>query len=608
MGTQADKETSRTSPPPAEAQSRVLVVDDEFAVRMLLANVLKRECDCEVMEATDGLDAQPILLREHPDVVVTDLRMPRMGGLALLQWATENGLRPVWIILSGAGSFRDAVKAIHLGAFDYIPKPMESNDSLVITVRNALRQRKLERERARLLREVEQRNTRLRSQVCHLDRACRLLSEQAKTIEQDLHRAERIQRALLPQHPPAMEGLAFHSAYRTSRHVGGDLYDILPIGPRQVAFYVADAAGHGVSAAMLSVLLKNRICPCEGRPPRPRQPRDVLEDLNRCLVAECKAPGLFITCAYGLLEGEPRRLTVASAGHCPALLARPDGAIESIEHTGPAMGLRADARYEQCESPFGEGARLLLYTDGLLDALAAQAAGGVERLCDLLRGDRGAGKDLVGRVLSAAGGEPHADDMTVLLVAAAGEPSSLDHGQQRDVSAEPPAETAAEGDGGLLVGERDGRFVVSVEGKGDWTHSTVLHDACQDVLEEGQAVRMDLSHCPQVDSTFLGTVHELTVEAEQRRVPIDIDGVQDPVRRQFEELGMEQALQHMHPTAPDRPPQMTPLAAGGSDDNAHRRRIISAHEHLAALNATHREEFLRLVQAMRKEMELCQSR
>jgi len=95
--------------------------------------------------------------------------------------------------------------------------------------------------------------------VQKLEEACHLLCAQANVIHEDLHRAELIQRALLPQTLPGLKGFSINSIYRPCENVGGDTYDVTRVNDDHLALCIADAAGHGVSAAMLAVLFKNRL-------------------------------------------------------------------------------------------------------------------------------------------------------------------------------------------------------------------------------------------------------------------------------------------------------------------------------------------------------------
>ncbi len=238
---------------------KILIVDDTKGVRQMLIRILRSERTYEVQEACNGLEAKEKLIADDFDLVITDLNMPGINGLQLMAWALEDRPGATWIILSGFGTFETAIEAIHLGAFDFVPKPLESRTGFRITVRNALAQKRMRDEMNRLNAELIDTNELLHERVGQLESACNLLGDQAEVISEDLQRAERIQRALLPNHVPEVEGFAAAAVYRPSQSIGGDLYDIFPLDDQRVAFVIADAAGHGVSAAMLSVLFKTRL-------------------------------------------------------------------------------------------------------------------------------------------------------------------------------------------------------------------------------------------------------------------------------------------------------------------------------------------------------------
>ncbi len=175
-----------------------------------------------------------------------------------------------------------------------------------------------------------------------------MLCEQAGIIESGLRRAELIQRALLPHVAPAVVGLAVDAVYRPSLNVGGDLYDVVAIGPNHLAAYIADAAGHGVSAAMLAVLFKHRLAMMDHEY-RPNAPAEALSMLNTAIRAECSAPGLFVTAAYCLLDTQSREIVIASAGPSPPGPPRAAGAPGGGQHHGAgprplAAGRPADDR------------------------------------------------------------------------------------------------------------------------------------------------------------------------------------------------------------------------------------------------------------------------
>ena len=133
-------------------QARVLVVEDDTAVRTLLAWRLRRQ-GCTVEEAEDGVEALSLNERSIPDVVVTDMAMPRLDGLGLLKAIREKDPDLPVIILTGHGSLENAIQALREGGlFDYLMKPLSDVTLLEVAVGRALEVRQL---RA-LAREVDQ--------------------------------------------------------------------------------------------------------------------------------------------------------------------------------------------------------------------------------------------------------------------------------------------------------------------------------------------------------------------------------------------------------------------------------------------------------------------
>ena len=182
---------------------------------------------------------------------------------------------------------------------------------------------------------------------------------------------------------PSLGGFHVETLYRPGCHVGGDLYDVSAVDDRHAALLVADACGHGVSAAMLSVLFKQRLRLRDETTGELIRPARALAEVNVAL-AESAVPGMFVTVAYCLLDTETGDVTVASAGHPPVLWAREGGAVEAIERTGPALGVDREARYRETRIRLDRGDRLLLFSDGVLGVQGA----GLGRLRDIVQNAR----------------------------------------------------------------------------------------------------------------------------------------------------------------------------------------------------------------------------
>lgn len=273
-------------------------------------------------------------------------------------------------------------------------------------------------EKERLLDELQ------KSSVELLDRLCEL-EHKSETIRNDLEQARIIQRALLPADPPRVKGVHVNALYRPGMSVGGDLYDVTVLADGRLALYVADAAGHGVAAAMLSVIFKQRLRMCDPKG-HSLTPSEVLRHINKQLSEDVLTQGLFLTTTYVLFDPKTGELRVASAGHTPILLMRSSGESILLKRTGPALGIAEAAEFSEHHMNLEKGDRLILYTDGLIDGLDSTSD---ERIVTLLEpavtGDSRDGPNRLrslyrdvedrARRQANAGGR---DDVTILMLVA----------------------------------------------------------------------------------------------------------------------------------------------------------------------------------------------
>lgn len=135
----------------------ILIVDDEESIRQTLGGILEDE-GYEVYSAEDGSQALIIASEEHPDVILLDIWMPGMDGIATLQRLRENHPPPEVIMITGHGTIETAVQAIKLGAYDFIQKPLDMH-KVLITIQNVLNYRRLEQENLFLKQKLEARYT-----------------------------------------------------------------------------------------------------------------------------------------------------------------------------------------------------------------------------------------------------------------------------------------------------------------------------------------------------------------------------------------------------------------------------------------------------------------
>lgn len=186
-------------------------------------------------------------------------------------------------------------------------------------------------------------------------------------LEADLRLARKIQESFLPQKLPQVPGLQFEAHYVPALHVGGDFYDIIGLGPTRIGILVGDISGKGVSAALLMAKLTSDIRLLSRSFARPS---DVLTEANRMLM-ESGQDAMFATVLYIVLDLERRTFTVANAGHQPPLVCsrRFSGISELDDCTAVALGVVPDTVYPQEVYQLVPGDVVLLYTDGINEAM-----------------------------------------------------------------------------------------------------------------------------------------------------------------------------------------------------------------------------------------------
>jgi phosphoserine phosphatase RsbU/P len=204
--------------------------------------------------------------------------------------------------------------------------------------------------------------------------------QQLKAIRQELEIARRIQMSILPAGAPESDAFCVAARYRPMTSVAGDFYEFLHDGDGRLGLLVADVSGHGVPAALIASMVKVAVQAQRGRQD---EPAALLAGVNQALCGN--AQNQFVTAAYVFLDEVRAEFRYAAAGHPPMLLLR-DGGVTQIEENGLVMALMPAAVYTSTTQKLRRGDRLLLYTDGLLEAAnASDEEFGYERLSRVLR-------------------------------------------------------------------------------------------------------------------------------------------------------------------------------------------------------------------------------
>lgn len=185
-------------------------------------------------------------------------------------------------------------------------------------------------------------------------------------LHEELHLAATVQRELLPQKLPEDAEVEFASLYHPATYVSGDLFDARVIDENRVAFFIADAVGHGVPAALITMMLSRALLnelAIGAASGGDISPAACLSGLNKELCQHAAGNYRFATAVCGVLDKRDFSIRLSGAGHPPSLLLHA-GEMKSIESQGPLLGVFAEAEYADETIELVPGATLLLYTDG----------------------------------------------------------------------------------------------------------------------------------------------------------------------------------------------------------------------------------------------------
>jgi sigma-B regulation protein RsbU (phosphoserine phosphatase) len=246
--------------------------------------------------------------------------------------------------------------------------------------------------------------------------------------------ARTLQQTLLPPRMPHVPGIEFSAFYHPAplQEVGGDFYDVFPLGGRRWAVSIGDVSGKGVRAAALTSLARYAL---RGAAIQTTDPSVVLAALNETIAADQRGQDVprYCTAVFGVIEqtgSGSATVRLANGGHPPAVICRADGSIERLTASGPMLGWLPESRYPTVETILAPGDGLLFYTDGITDARRYGQRFGEGRLAAALA-DRphNNAKSLVRwvRNLMNEFDPPGYDDVAVISISVEPQPASKPH-------------------------------------------------------------------------------------------------------------------------------------------------------------------------------------
>ncbi len=323
--------------------ARILVVDDEKSIQILLSELLTRDSH-EVKTAGSGGQACAMIEKEDFDLVISDLHMARHSGIQVLEAAKKRDPLTEVLILTGHGSISSAVEAMQLGAFEYLTKPIDLQE-FKMKVKQALERRALRQENERQKQEIQ---------------------AHQEVINRDLKLASQVQMSLVPK---SIKNEKFEIAVRYAPMigVGGDFSDVFYNEDKEIYITIVDVTGHGITAA----LLVNRICMEIRRLVREQlEPAAILFHLNDFIIDSFMGTGMFLTMFSSVTNLKTGALRYSGSAHpAPLLWRKSTNKIELLESQNPIIGFEkaSQDKFRQDATIIQPGDKLILYTDGIIE-------------------------------------------------------------------------------------------------------------------------------------------------------------------------------------------------------------------------------------------------
>jgi len=574
---------------------RILVVDDEVSILKVISSYLTKRGDrCEMAES--GEQALALVEEQDFDIVLADLSMAGIDGLELTRRVKTLRPQTVCILMSGMGTRFDIIAAMKIGVFDFLDKPFADLAVLAVVIERAATSRRLVRERDALLEDLKNQNAKLETSLTRLHTAYGQLRQQEAMLAADLRQSQRVQRKLLPSAFPPLEGFDVFGYYSPCERLGGDFFNALPLWDGRLAVYLVDVAGHGVSAAMITIMLRELL-----QPRRLLQasyevlgtPAKALAFLNHALLEEAFDPPILVTMLYAVIDPKTGTLALASAGHPPPIVVNGPGVAQPLAISGPVLGMRQTGGYTTTTTTLMPGDSLLLYTDGVSEA---RFEGGSEftaaRLCETLAGQHGKKAGLIGHALENSlrhhlDEQPSADDMTFIVIsrtdasrATAGQPAEE---SVRVVLPSAVVPTISQTPGNIAAGWSAATCVIRLSGLTTWQVATAVRRLITKAESEGTGpIRVELVDCQALDSTMLGIIYQYA-----KKLVLHRPG--ERVRAQLREMGIFEHFQISGEAAPETD---TPLAVNlNATPAVCSDLIVSAHEALMEASEDNRRRF-----------------
>jgi serine phosphatase RsbU (regulator of sigma subunit) len=260
----------------------------------------------------------------------------------------------------------------------------------------------------------------LRTGLAEAEMLAREAARTADEIDEEMRMASRLQQDFLPHRLPAIGTVRFGVHYQPAGFVSGDIYDVVRLDETHVGFYIADAVGHGMPAALLTMFIKKALQTkrITGHSYEIIPPHEAMAQLNADLCRQNLSMCEFCTAIYGVVDTSSLTVTLSRAGHPAPVLLRGNDTVEELEMSGPLLGILETAEFESYEISLVAGDRLIFYSDGVEETLCGKGKSRTKEMVDVLSPVAGLGREDMLQYIAdqAVLTDSASDDVTVLLL------------------------------------------------------------------------------------------------------------------------------------------------------------------------------------------------
>ena len=381
---------------------KILVVDDEVDLELLVRQNFRRKIRANEMQFVFAHNGREALaqLREDKDIdmVMSDINMPEMDGLTLLNEVIKKYPLVRSVIVSAYGDMKNLRTAMNNGAFDFVTKPIDFED--------------LEKTLDKTLAEVKN------------VKESQSIRDQLVSVKKELDIGREIQTSFLPTTIPQPTGWDFAAHFQPAKEVAGDFYDIFEINEgKQVCFFLGDVCGKGVGSALFMTLCRSLLhAYALINQDKPDIAYQTVQMTHNYITTCHDEANMFATLFFGILEVETGKVTFVNCGHNSPVIYSSNGDMQELLPSGPVLGMFPSNDFKEATATIPKDAVLFIYTDGATDCInETQEVFGEEKVVEVVKELRSKSSkeildSLLSEIASYSNGVDQYDDITLMTI------------------------------------------------------------------------------------------------------------------------------------------------------------------------------------------------